>query len=81
VHAHFLGPALAPQFPAAVLEIADQLLLFGVDGDGRLPAPPEALDDVIDVLELRIAIGMLVPFAGLGVGLRGPSTGGRPSWG
>ena len=70
VDADRLGPALAPQLPTAVLEIADQLFLLGVDRDGRLSAPPGALDGIVDVLELRVAIGMLATFAGLGVGLQ-----------
>src|SRR5205823_2941466 len=70
VHAHLLGAALAAQLAAGILEIADQLLLLGVDGDGRLAASPEALDRSVDVLELRVAVGMLGSFAGLGVGLQ-----------
>jgi hypothetical protein len=70
VDAYRLGPALAAQLAAGVLEIANQLFLFGVDGDDRLSAPSKALDGIIDVLELLVAIGMLATFAGLGVGLQ-----------
>src|ERR1700730_15961115 len=41
--AHRLGISFAPQLPAAVFEIADQFLLFGVDGIAGLPAPIAAL--------------------------------------
>ena len=70
VHAHGLGSAFAPQLSAGSPEIADQLLLLGVDGDGRLSAPPETLDPIVDVLELCIAVRVLLAFAGLGVGLQ-----------
>jgi hypothetical protein len=70
VHADRLGPALAPQLTTVVLEIADQLFLPGVDRDGRLPATAKALDGIVDVLELRVAVGVLATFARLGVGLQ-----------
>jgi hypothetical protein len=35
-----------------------------------LAAPSEAFDRIIDVMKLRVAVGMLAPFAGLGVGLQ-----------
>src|SRR5262249_11408948 len=61
-----LGAQLAP----TVLEVADQLLLLGVDRDGRLALALEALDTGVDVLELPVAVGVLEAFAGLGVGLQ-----------
>ena len=68
--ANGFGLPLGPQFAPGVLEIADQFFLLGVDGDGGLPVPTEAFDGSIDVLELCVAVGMLAPFAGLGVGLQ-----------
>ena len=43
MHPHRLGLALGAQFAAAILEVADQLLLLGVDRDRRLAGSLEAL--------------------------------------
>ena len=42
-----------------VRELPEQFLLFRVDGDHRLPRPLERFGLPVDVLELRIPIGML----------------------
>src|SRR6266852_4822940 len=70
VHAHGFGLTLGTQFTAGVLEVADQLLLLGIDRDSRLAGALKAPDAGVDVLELRIAIGMVAALAGLGVGLQ-----------
>src|SRR5215212_3347448 len=60
------GAPLAP----AVLKVAEQLLLLGVDRDHRLAVPERRRDRLVDVLELRVAVGMLAALARLGVGLQ-----------
>ncbi len=54
---------------ARVLEVADQLFLLGVDGDGRVACGQRRLCLCVDILELRITIRMLRPLEGLAVGL------------
>ena len=70
VHADLLRLALGLPFAAAVLEIADQLLLLGVDRDHRLAGRRGRFHLIVDVAELRIAIRMACPLAGLAVGLQ-----------
>ena len=70
VDANFLRLAFGMPFATAVLEIPHQFLLFRVDRDHRLPTLLEARRLGVDVLELSIAIGMLVAFARLAVGLQ-----------
>jgi hypothetical protein len=67
--AHRLGITLATQLPAAVLEVADQLLFLGIDRDGRLAGGDGRLHRGIDVLKLGIAVGMVGPFPRLAIGL------------
>ena len=62
--------ALGPPLPPAILEIAHQFLLFRVHRDGRLPATLKAAHLLVDVLELCVAVGMLIPFARLAVACR-----------
>ena len=59
----------APLTPA-VLEVADQLLLLGVDRYHRLAGGHRARDRGVYVLELRVAVGMLAPLADLRGGLQ-----------
>jgi hypothetical protein len=61
-------PAGRPLAPDG-LEIADQLLLLGVNADHRLTGRKGRRDGVVDVLELRVAVGVLGTLAGLDVGL------------
>ena len=67
---HRLGLAFGTQFPAAVLEVADQFLLLRVDRDGRLAGSLKAAHLGIDMFELGIALRMAGPFARLAVGLK-----------
>jgi len=60
-----LGLALRMPLAPRVLEVADQLLLLGVDGDDRHTALDAALGLGVDVLELRVAIRVLGAFNGL----------------
>jgi hypothetical protein len=46
---------------ARIPEVADQLLLFRVDGDGRLAVLREALAELGDVEELLVAIRIGAP--------------------
>ena len=70
VYPHLLRVALRPPFAARVLEVADQLLLLGVDRDHRLLLPQRRRHAGIDVSELRIPVRMLAAFARLAVGLQ-----------
>src|SRR5207342_2610736 len=69
VDADRLWLALAAQLSTAVFEVAHQFLFLRVDRDRRLAGGECGLHPGIDVLELRIAVGMLRAFAGLAVGL------------
>ena len=65
VHLHVLRRLRRLPLPAGVLEFPDQFLLLRVDGDHRLALLQEGRGRRVDVLELGVAIGMLLPFAGL----------------
>jgi hypothetical protein len=52
----------------------DEFLLLGVDRDRRLPCRQRFLHPIVDVVELRIAIGMLASLARLAVGLQAIAT-------
>ncbi len=65
-----VGLALRLRLLACVLEVADLLLLRRVDGDHRHVAFDAVLRLGVDVLELRIAIGMLRAFDGLSCRLK-----------
>ena len=54
--------ALRPPFPAAVLEIADQFLLLGVDGNYRIACGLVLGRRLGDVLELCVSVRMLTAF-------------------
>ena len=70
VHPNRLGLPLRTQFAAAVPEVADKLLLFGIDRDDRLAGSLKHLHFGIDVLELRVAVRMAGAFARLCIGLQ-----------
>jgi hypothetical protein len=70
VHPDRLGPPLRTQLTPAVPEVADQLLLLGVDRDRRLAGGLELLHRGVDVLELGVAVGVAGALAGLAVGLQ-----------
>ena len=58
VHLDATWIALRPIVAAAILEVADQLLLLRVDRDDRLPCRLRRDDLRVDMLELRVAVGM-----------------------
>src|SRR5207244_839379 len=49
-------------FLSGVLEVPDELLLLGVDGDEGNAAIDAVLRLLVDVLELHVPIGMLLAF-------------------
>jgi len=53
-----MSAALLP----AILEITDQFLLLGVNGDDRLQALQVVGCGVVDIFELRVAVRVLPPF-------------------
>ena len=65
VDADQLGLALRAPLPTAVLEIADQLLLLGIDRDRRLLGGDRRLDPLVDVAKLRVAVGVARALSGL----------------
>jgi hypothetical protein len=69
VDADRFGIAPGPHLPAQVLEVADQLLLLGVDRDGWFARRDRRLDRGVDALELGVAVRMTGSLAGLAVGL------------
>jgi hypothetical protein len=58
VHVDAQRLALGAIVRAAVLEVADQLLPLGVDGDDGLPPHLRGDHLHIDMLELRVAVGL-----------------------
>jgi hypothetical protein len=69
MYAHPGRLALGMPFPTARFEIPTQFALFRVDREHRLPAFLDSLHLLVDRLKLSIALRMLSPFFGLGVGL------------
>ena len=69
VHLHAPRIALGTIVASAVLVVADQLLLLGVDGDDRLARRLRREHLGVDVLELGVAVGMPGAFVRLAVGL------------
>jgi hypothetical protein len=66
-------PSFAP-LAALVLVIADQFLFLRVHGNDGLACPQSAFDGAVDMPELRVAIGMIVPLLGLAVALQAVAT-------
>ena len=62
--------ALGPPLTARVGELAHQLLLLGVDRDRRLTRCDRGAHPLVDQAKLQIAVGMLVAFEGLAIGLQ-----------
>jgi TolB-like protein len=54
---------------SAILEVANQLLLLGVDGDDGLLLSLRRNDFRVDIFELGVAVGMLGAFIRLAIGL------------
>jgi len=70
VHVHVQRAAFGPIIRAAVLEVADQLLLLGVDRDRRLTRRKRFLHPTVEVVELRVAIGIVRSLPCLRAGLK-----------
>ncbi len=70
VGANLLWLTLRAPFSAAILEIADQLLLLRIHRDHRLASSLELFRAGVDELELRIAIGMRFALQSLLVALQ-----------
>ncbi len=70
VHADLLRPAPPTIFPATILEIAHQFLLFRVDGHSGLMTTLKANDLLVQIRELRVAIGMTAALTGFAVCLQ-----------
>ncbi len=58
MHADLFGLPVRTPIPTAILEIPDQFLLFRIHRDRRLAAFQESRHLGIEVLELRVAVGM-----------------------
>ena len=61
--------SLGMPFPPRILEISDQFLFLRVDRYHRLPPFLKRLDVLVDMLKLRIAVGMGTAFLRFPVGL------------
>jgi hypothetical protein len=70
VHPHLLWLPFRSPLAATILEVADELLLFGVDGDDRLLPSKCGADQLVDVAELLIPIRMAVALASLAISLQ-----------
>jgi hypothetical protein len=58
MHADLLRLALRTPLAAAVLEVADQFLFLGVDRDPRLMIGQSLGHTLVDIVELRVPIGV-----------------------
>ena len=70
MHPHLLRLPLRTIFPACILEIPHQFLLFGVHGDDRVAKCQFLLGAPIDEKKLRIAVGVGRTLLGFAVGLQ-----------
>ncbi len=70
MRSHFLGIALRAPLPAAILEVAHQLLLLRIHRYHRLLLDQSTADACVDVGELRISIRMTAALTGLAIGLQ-----------
>src|SRR6202042_3029561 len=70
VDPHLFRLTFRPPLPTAILEVADQLFLLGVDGNNRLLLFERSLDPPVDVAKLGIPIRVAVTFSGLAVSLQ-----------
>ena len=70
LHPNVLRLTCGTPFPTGVLEVSDEFLLLRIDRDHRFARGQRRDHGVVDVNELRIAIGMAVAFPGLAIGLQ-----------
>jgi hypothetical protein len=70
VHPNVLRLTCGTPFPTGVLEVSDEFLLLRIDRDHRFARGQRRGHRVVDVNELRIAVGMAVAFPGLAIGLQ-----------
>ena len=70
MHADPMGVAVRPPGAAFIGEIPDELLLFRVHRDGRLPLPLRPPHRVGEVAKLCVPIRMLIAFARFGRALQ-----------
>ena len=71
VHPHPLRVALGTPGPAAILEIADKFLLFGIYRNDRMAFFLSTLYLLVEIVELGVPIRVLRPFFGLSIRLQG----------
>src|SRR6476660_4960773 len=69
-HPPRVGLSLRTQFAAAILEVANKLLLLRVNRDHRLTRRQRITRLGIDIAELRVTVGMVAAFPGLAIGLQ-----------
>ncbi len=67
MHPNRLWLTLGTQLTAGILEVADKLLLLGIDRDRWLTGSLERRHVGVDVLELGVAVGVARAFARLAV--------------
>ena len=65
------GSRLGRQVPAAILEIADKFLLFGIYRNDRMAFFLSTLYLLVEIVELGVPIRVLRPFFGLSIRLQG----------
>jgi hypothetical protein len=70
MHPDRLGLPLGAQFAATILEVADQFFFLGVNGDRRLMSGQSLSHTLVDVVKLRVPIGIGAAFPGLAVALQ-----------
>ncbi len=70
MHPHFVGRTLWPPFASGIPEVADEFLLLRVDRNRWLARRQALPSPLVDVVELRVAIGMARSLARLTIGLQ-----------
>src|SRR5476649_2316814 len=71
MHVDRIGTSRGAVIAAAILVLADQFLLFGVNRNDRLASRLNRRDLAVDVLELPVAVGVAAALFGLAIDLAG----------
>jgi hypothetical protein len=69
IHADLRRMPRGVPLTASILEIAEKVLLLGIDRNDGLAAALQVLHPGVEMLELRVAVWVLAPLAGLAYSL------------
>ena len=65
IHADLRRMPRGVPLTASILEVAEEFLLLGIDRNDRLAAALKVLHPGVEMLELRVAVWVMAPLAGL----------------